>query len=415
MNNTVYWLWFIMAFRPGNERIWEIITPFQDVKKAWLAVCDGEHPSLSEKEKRAVKTTHIEQCDSIIEYCENKGYRIITFEDENYPYLLRNIYNPPAVLFCMGDIENFNSCPAVACVGTRKPSVYSAEVTEKICFELAKRGFAIVSGFALGLDSAAHKGALKANGCTAAVLACGLDVNYPRENEKAKGFVAKHGVVISEYLPGTHPDRFCFHIRNRLISGLSFGTIVTEADELSGSLITASHAAEQGRAVFCVPPGDIFDKRYSGVVKYLRDGAIPVFSHLDILYEYYTSGSARIYDDDTISWPEICGEEDIVKRDSRSENKKKTAAKASAKKKDESKEKEDSKDNLQSGMLYERFFDDMTNDQQVVVFCLKDGEMYPDEIAEKSKLDPMSILGILTELEMMGVVELRPQNKYGLL
>ena len=129
------------------------------------------------------------------------------------------------------------------------------------------------------------------------------------------------------------------------------------------------------------------------MVKYLRDGAIPVFSHLDILYEYYTSGSARIYDDDTISWPEICGEEDIVKRDSRSENKKKTAAKASAKKKDENKEKEDSNDNLQSGMLYERFFDDMTNDQQVVVFCLKDGEMYPDEIAEKSKLDPMSILG----------------------
>lgn len=107
MSNARYWLWFVMAFRPGNERIWEMVIPFQDVKKAYDAVHEGNHASMNAKEKKSAVTTHIEQCDSIIKYCEDKGYRIITFEDENYPPLLRNIYNPPAVLFCMGLIGKF--------------------------------------------------------------------------------------------------------------------------------------------------------------------------------------------------------------------------------------------------------------------------------------------------------------------
>ena len=152
---------------------------------------------------------------------------------------------------------------------------------------VAKRGFAVVSGFALGLDSAAHRAVLKEDGCTAAVLASGLDVEYPKDNESAKKLIAKNGVVISEYLPGTRPDRSSFQNRNRIISGLCFGTLVTEAAEGSGALITADHAVEQGRCLFCIPPGDIFDKRYSGVIKYLREGAVCTFSHLDIIYEYH--------------------------------------------------------------------------------------------------------------------------------
>ncbi|MGN1481811.1 DNA-processing protein DprA [Porcipelethomonas sp.] len=406
MNNLQYWLWFVMAFRPGNERIWEMITPFQDVKKAYEAVWEGNHPSMNSKEKTVARTTHIEQCDSIIKYCEEKGYRIITFEDDNYPPLLRNIYNPPAVLFCMGDIENFNSRPAVACVGTRRPSVYSAEITERICSELAKREFAVVSGFALGLDSAAHKGVLKADGCTAAVLACGLDVNYPKENEKAKKLIAHRGIVITEYLPGTHPDRYCFHVRNRIISGMCFGTLVTEADEKSGALITASHAAEQGRSVFCIPPGDIFDKRYSGVIKYLRDGAVPVFSHLDILYEYYTSEYFRNHDS-IMKWPELYGENDILKRDSRTE--KKTRAKSR-----DSGLKEESI-TCENQMVYEQLLDEMTDEQQLVVTCLKECSMHSDEIAQASGIDSFQILAVLTELEIMGAAELQPDNKYRLL
>lgn len=404
MNNVRYWLWFIMAFRPGNERIWEILSPFKDVKAAYEAVCDGNHPSMNNKEQNSVRTTHIEQCDSIIKYCEEKGFRIVTFEDEYYPPLLRNIYNPPAVLFCMGNIENFIGRPAVACVGTRKPSVYSAGITETICSELAKREIAVVSGFALGLDSAAHKGVLKVDGCTVAVLACGLDVNYPRENENAKKLIMKNGVLITEYLPGTRPDKFCFHIRNRIISGMCFGTLVTEADEKSGALITASHAVEQGRCVFCVPPGDIFDKRYSGVIKYLRDGAVPVFSHLDILYEYYTSDYFR-NNNMSVKWPDLYGDDDIPYRDSRTggkRNKKKVQAKP--------------EENLssESMMIYEQNFDDMTDEQKMIVSSLKSGNMHADEIAQAVGMDSFKVLAILTELEIMGAVMLKPDNNYQL-
>lgn len=408
-DNRRYWLWFAMALRPGNERIWQMISPFGNVRDAYDAVCDGEHPSLSAAEKRAIKTTHIEQCDSIIEYCENKGFYILTFEDENYPYLLRNIYNPPAVLFCMGDLESFNRYPAVSCVGTRRPSVYSTEVTEKICTELARREFIIVSGFALGLDSAAHKGALKAGGRTVAVLACGLDVDYPKENADAKKLIAQKGLVITEYFPGTRPDRYCFHTRNRIISGLTFGTLVTEADERSGSLITAEHAAEQGRTVFCIPPADIFDKRYAGVVKYLRDGAVPVFSHLDILYDYYTSSYFRMLEGE-FKIPEIVSEDnDIPKKDSRTVKRKiRKSGKVSTAPETESPEKPEEESR------WEALLEEMDDQQLAIVNVFKDKDLMLDEIIERSGVSPMSILAVLTELEIMGAVELKEGKKYGL-
>lgn len=403
-DNRRYWLWFSMALYPGNERIWEMISPFGNVKDAYYALCGGSHDSLSSSEKNALKTTHIEQCDSVIEYCESKGYYILTYEDENYPILLRNIYNPPAVLFCMGDIRHFNSYPAVSCVGTRKPSKYSVEVASKICAELAKREFTIVSGFALGLDSVAHRAALESRGRTAAVLACGLDYDYPRENAEYKSIIAANGLVITEYFPGTRPSRSCFHLRNRIISGLTFGTIVLEADESSGSLITAMHAAEQGRTVFCVPPGDIFDKRYSGVIKYLRDGAIPVFSHLDVIYDYFSSGCFRKFKAD-ISLPKINTEDnDIPKKDSRTAKRKKSAVKDSNAKSDL--QKTDSR--------REELLGEMSGELTAIVNCLDDAELQPDEISIRSGIDSLNILAYLTELEMMGAVEMKEGKKYGL-
>lgn len=408
-DNKRYWIWFAMALRPGNERIWQMISPFGNVKDAYEAVCDGEHPSLSSAEKRAIKTTHIEQCDSIIEYCDNKGFYIMTFEDENYPPLLRNIYNPPAVLFCMGDLEIFNNYPALSCVGTRKPSVYSLDVVERICSELAKREFTIVSGFALGLDSASHKGALKAGGRTVAVLACGLDIDYPRENAKAKKLVAKKGLVITEFFPGTRPDKFCFHIRNRIISGLTFATLITEADERSGALITAEHATEQGRTVFCIPPADIFDKRYAGVVKYLRDGAVPVFSHLDILYDYYTSSYFRMLKSE-FEIPEIVSEDnDIPQRDSRTSKRK---TRSSEKAKDVPKEQRPgNKDNQDE---WEKLLEEMSDEQLAVVNVLDKDDLLIDEIIIRSGVNSLSILAVLTELEIMNAVELKDGRKYGL-
>lgn len=403
MSNIRYWLWFVVAFRPGNERIWEMLSPFRDVKKAYEAVCGGAHPSLSNIERKKAVSTHIEQCDSIIEYCKDNGYRIIAFDDENYPPLLRNIYNPPAVLFCMGNIENFNSRPSIACVGTRKPSVYSVDVTEKICSELSKREFAVVSGFALGLDSAAHKGVLKNNGCTVAVLACGIDVSYPKENAVAKKNIAVNGAVVSEFLPGTRPDRYCFHVRNRIISGMCFGTLITEAAEGSGSLITASHAADQGRVVFCIPPGDIFDKRYSGVIKYLRDGAVPVFSHLDVLYEYYRNCGFR-HTSFSVKWPELYGEDDIPYRDSRSPGRKKKV-----------KSLESVQEIPKTLACWERLLDEMDDKQQIIAKSLRSEPKNADDISSVTDMELFDIMSSLTELEMMGAVLLTPDHKYMLI
>lgn len=404
MSDKRYWLWFVLVFGAGNERIWEILSYFKNVEKAYEAICDGCHASLNAREKQRITSTHIEQCDSIIRYCQDNNYRIITFEDENYPPRLRNIYNPPAVLFCMGNIENFISRPAITCVGTRKPSCYSVNITERICSELAARDFAIVSGFAIGLDSAAHRGALLKNGCTVAVLACGIDVSYPKDNEKSKKNIIKNGALITEYLPGTRPDRFCFHNRNRILSGLSFGTLVTEADEGSGALITAAHAADQGRTVFCIPPGDIFDKRYMGVVKYLRDGAVPVFSHLDILYEYYVSGR---YDENehSFEWPELYGEDDIPYRDTRTRKKKKPEIQTI----DQNKQTEDD-----TYCKWTTLYDEMDSDQKVIVDFLKDGEKHPDEISLATGMESFGIMTVMTELEMMGAAELLPNHKYKL-
>lgn len=429
MNDTRYWLWFVAAFRPGNPKIWEYLAPYRDIKAAYEAFGSGEHPALSDSEKHRAVTTHIEQCDSIIEYCSEKGYRIVTFDDENYPPLLRCINNPPAVLFCMGNLENFNSHPAVACVGTRTPSLYSVDVTKKICTELAKRDFAVVSGFALGLDSVAHDAVLRAGGCTAAVLACGLDVSYPKGNEKAKAYIAKQGVIISEYLPGTHADRYCFQIRNRVISGLGFGTLVTEAAEGSGALITALHAGEQGRAVFCVPPGNIFDKRYGGVIKFIREGAICTFSHLDILREYFTKADFR--DKDNIM--DLLGDDSIFSCDSRvapknkrskkqdkDTNKKqsaKTDTKTSESGAEKSRETTASSESPEGGHdseEWEEIFSQLEERERLVAQCLLDGSLHLDEICEITGLDSFSSMAAVTELEMLGLAELLPDRRYKL-
>ena len=399
MRNTAYWLWFVIAFGPGNGRIWDFLSYYRDVKKAYDAVCTGEHPSLNNNEKRKVCTTHMEQCENVISYCREKGIGIVTFEDKDYPKLLRTIPDPPALLFCRGDLDNFNCRPAVACVGTREPSVYSINVCKRICTELSERGFAIVSGFALGLDSAAHEAALKANGCTAAVLACGIDVDYPKPNAKAKEIIAQKGVIFTEYLPGMKPNKFTFQTRNRVMSGLAFATLVTEAAAGSGSLITADHAIDQGRALFCVPPADLFDKRYSGVIKYIRDGASCAFSAFDIMYEHYTSESFR-HVDDKIVWPESWNDGDGIAI--------RTTRNVKVKEKVSPEEDKQEENTLNADELA----DSLGEMQAKIVSHLRDEGKTLDDLCLLCKTDTFEMMTLVTELEIMGIIEFQPDRKY---
>lgn len=206
----------------------------------------------------------------------------ITMENEKYPILLKQIYDPPKCLYVMGNIEILNN-PSIAIVGCREATEYGKKAATYFSYNLAKQNVTIVSGLARGIDSYSHIGALKANGKTIAVIGSGLDIIYPKENEQlAKKIVEQGGAIISEYPLGTRPQKEHFPARNRIISGISQATLVIEAKEKSGSLITADFAMEQGKDVYSVP-GNINSKNSVGTNNLIKDGAIPVSKFSDIL------------------------------------------------------------------------------------------------------------------------------------
>ncbi len=219
-----------------------------------------------------------------IEELENKGIRLITFTDEEYPSILREIPDSPLLLFSKG--QPLGNCfPAIAIVGARNASQMGYEVAHDFAFKLAKAGFTIISGLALGIDTYAHRGALEAGGKTIAILANGVDITYPRSNAKMREKIIKTGAVVSEYAPGVAPLPWYFPIRNRIISGMCIATLVIEASARSGSLITARLAAEQNREVFAVPGGS-GKSPSQGTMNLIKDGANLVTSPEEII-DYY--------------------------------------------------------------------------------------------------------------------------------
>lgn len=209
--------------------------------------------------------------------------RILTFEDEAYPRRLKNIYDPPPLLYMRGEIKKEDDL-AIAIVGSRKTSPYGRGITEKIGQELVRYGITIVSGMARGIDSVAHQSAISGGGRTIAVLGCGVDVVYPPENRPLFEQIIDHGAVLSEFPMGSRPEGSHFPKRNRIISGLSLGVVVVQAGQKSGSLITANCALEQGREVFAVP-GNVGINGSSGTNRLIKDGAKLVASSDDILEE----------------------------------------------------------------------------------------------------------------------------------
>ena len=216
------------------------------------------------------------------------GVHLIHLEHADYPESLKAIYDPPLLLYVRGKLPELNDIEpkSFGIVGTRNASDYALQLTKQLSQDLAGQGVAIISGLALGVDSAAHEGALTTEGGqTVAVLGSGVDIIYPRQNQTmAKKITEGHGAVISEYALGTRPHARNFPGRNRIITGVSKGILVVEAGEKSGALITADYAAEEGRQVFAVP-GRVGDPRSSGVLKLLKQGAVLVQSASDILDE----------------------------------------------------------------------------------------------------------------------------------
>lgn len=286
-NPVVYWLWLEMVFGVANAKLPEIMKGVESVRELYYALHDPDCGLLTDKERQRLRKTSLEQAQKVLAYCEENGIGIMTWDDEIYPDSLRNIYNPPYVLFYRGDPTLLHRGMLLTAVGTRRPSAYSCRVAEKLCAELAGCNVIICSGCAVGLDAVSHWAAIRQNAPTIGVLGCGVDYDYPRENREMKERIVQNGLLISEYFPGTQPLPAHFPVRNRILAGISEAVLVLEASARSGALITANLACEQGKSVFCVPPADLFDARYNGVHNFLRDGAYPVFNYLDVVYAFY--------------------------------------------------------------------------------------------------------------------------------
>ena len=219
----------------------------------------------------------------IHEWAEKAGVSILVAGTPGYPGLLGEIPDPPTVLYASGNLDAF-SLPRIAVVGTRRPTVYGLRIAEELGADLGGRGLCVVSGLARGVDAAAHRGCLEKDGTTIAVLGCGIDIIYPREHRQLAGRIAQKGLIISEFPPGTSPSPRNFPIRNRIVSGISFGTLVIEAGEQSGSLITARLAMEQNREVFAIP-GNITSPLSLGPNFLIKEGAKLVQGWRDIIDE----------------------------------------------------------------------------------------------------------------------------------
>ncbi len=282
------WLWILLVMQPFNPRTHEILALCGgDAERAARFIRDEESALVTEKEKRSAKSVRSAEVKQLVTLCEKNDIRIITLDDEEYPARLRAIFNPPIVLFVRGSLEGLNDEVTLAVVGARNCDKYSLDIAQGICARLAQLGTVIVSGCAVGIDAAAHSATAEAGGRTIGVLACGQLVNYPAENAPLKKRILETGgALISELLPHSTTFAAYFQQRNRMISGLSSGTLIVEASSRSGCLLTAEHTLEQGRDLFCVPPRDVTSSKYAGVIPLLRDGAIPVFSYIDIVNEY---------------------------------------------------------------------------------------------------------------------------------
>ncbi len=284
ISTTKYWVWLSLALgvnTPKIKKLYNIYNSIEDFysgnEKEWR-LCG----IFNEKEIDALLRTKLIDAESILDYCANKGYDVVSIDDAIYPDKLRDIYAPPSVIYVWGKLPDFNNRLSIAMVGTRKATQYGVMASHVLSASLAKLSVVVVSGGALGIDSASHIGALEAKGTTVCVLGCGFEHNYLPQNAQLRRNIAQTGAVVSEYPPNAKSLPYNFPVRNRIISALSDGVVVVEADEKSGSLITVNHALDQGREVFAVM-GNINSRYSTGTNKMIKDGAVPVTSYIDII------------------------------------------------------------------------------------------------------------------------------------
>lgn len=333
------------------------------------------HASLTELESSGVPAAvaqaifsqaGLQEADKEIEAAAKLDCELLTLASEAYPPLLKEIPDPPLVLYVRGDAKAL-SRHAVAVVGTRRPTAYGLQVARRLARDLAERQLVIVSGLARGIDSAGHHGALEAGGKTVAVLGSGVDVIYPRENQRLGDKIMASGAVISEFPLGTSPKPENFPIRNRIISGLSLGVLIVEAAEYSGSLITARLASEQNREVFAVP-GNITSAQSFAPNHLIKQGAKLVDQWMDVVEEFRPEIRAQLLPpEQPVATPETAS-------------------------------------------LFEQ---SLSPDQKTIFEVLRaDEALFVDSIVGSVPMPPPRVLAALLELEMSGLIRQMPGKNF---
>ena len=283
MDDKKYWIGFNLIKGIGAVRMQALIQYFGDLEVAWKASpMELARAGLGKKLiERVIQAREGVDLEKLWDKIQKQGIKILTWQDESYPQRLKEIDQPPPVLYIRGDYLP-DDLFAVAIVGTRRVTPYGRQITEELSAFLAANGITVISGLARGVDAIAHQTTLKAGGRSIGVLGSGVDKIYPPEHRGLAEQMMQRGAIISDYAPGTPPDASNFPPRNRIISGLSLAVVVIEAGETSGALITAEFAAEQGREIFAVP-GSILAPQSKGTNKLIQNGALPLLSVNDLM------------------------------------------------------------------------------------------------------------------------------------
>ena len=397
MKNARYLIWLQLTVGVGKA-IKPIIDYFGSAENLYNSnylqrkVC----PSVTDKMLDAMESTPIEKADEIIAVCKQNGWDIITVDDENYPNKLKEIFDPPAVLYVDGKMPDVDKMLSIAVVGTRKPSNYAKSVARVISKGLARCNAVVISGGALGIDTSAHIGALECGGITVAVMGCGLGSNYLSSNKDLRRRITEKGAVISEFPPFTPASRFTFPMRNRIISGLADGVFVAEAGTKSGSLITATFAVSQNRDMFATA-ASIFDNRFNGTNKLISDGAVPVVD-VESIISHYTEKYATLDMSRLATVDELLNDE-YKKRDLTPEQ-----------------DEEITFENIEKHRKNRTQIDErsrqLVGDEKSVFDAMDDDFKDVESIANVAQLDINSVLVALTMLELDGLCESGMGKRY---
>ena len=398
MDNLKYWVWLTSKKTMNAYKITVLLEHFDNIQEVYDADVYEGIDEINLKEKRDLLDKSLSVAEKIIEKMEIIGGRIVTFEDPEYPEILRSIMPPPYVLYMKGKKLDWENMLAISVVGSRKCTDYGRVAAQKLCHEMASAGITIVSGMARGIDSIAAVSALKAGGTTVAVLGCGLDIVYPPENEGLMKAISENGLVITEYPPSTQPYGHNFPQRNRIISGLSRGLLVVEAAGRSGTATSVARARDYGKDIFAVP-GGIFHAESEGTNDMIKRGAIVTTSVRDI-FERYPVEAAQI--------ERASGKPVVINIPKYSEKKreKKVLNKSAEPMKNVQKRPEMTVED-------ERYKGLNENEKKIISLLLK-RSMHVDELVRESGFGISLLNSILPVLEMMGHIRKLPGNNYKL-